>query len=509
MPRTSRLARLGIAVWFLGLILNGCGEGGAIIGPPPPGAVQVTTVTNGVEPDADGYSVQMDAEPATAIGSAETHTFTGVTPGDHALRLEGLAANCTVSGDNPRSVTVTASDTTSVTFEVTCSSTAVTGSIQVTTATSGNSADADGYTVSLDNGSPQAIKDDTPITIESVAAGDHRLELAGMASNCTVEGENPRTVQVTAGTQAATTFTVSCSASVGSIAFASLLQPGVFLVNTDGTGLIKLADGEHPIWSPDGEQLLFRGGGGLAVMNADGTSQRTLTTIPRGSARVFEWSPDGTMIVFCTETNSVNDPHGLDNELWLIRADGTGLIRLSSSAYTASWSPDSRQIVFADQGSLHVINPDGTGLTTLAPNTLAREPEWSPDGTQIAFSGNLNVYTVHPDGSGLTNLTNSEAVATEPKWSPDGGSIAFMTKESSTEFDIAVMNRDGSGFHLVTNSPDADYEPEWSPDGGQILFTRAGDGREIFVVNADGSDETQVTYNTPSWAGEPDWRPRH
>jgi TolB protein len=192
----------------------------------------------------------------------------------------------------------------------------------------------------------------------------------------------------------------------------------------------------------------------------------------------------------------------------LIRADGTGLTRLSTNALSLSWSPDSRRIVFDNGGSLHLINPDGTGETPLTDNIGARQPEWAPDGTQIAFTGSafLDIYTIKPDGTGLTNLTNSPAVDIEAKWSPDGSRIAFMTKESSTEYDIAIMNRDGTGFGVLTSSPDGDLEPEWSPDGDRLVFTRAGDSREVFVMNADGSNQIQVSDMPQEWAGEPDWR---
>src|SRR6266705_4183935 len=82
-----------------------------------------------------------------------------LTAGDHTVRLVGPAGNCTIAGDNPRALHVTTGgvtrDTARTTFEVTC--VAVTGTIQVTAATSGIDLDPDGYNVLLDNGQQRPL----------------------------------------------------------------------------------------------------------------------------------------------------------------------------------------------------------------------------------------------------------------------------------------------------------------------------------------------------------------
>ncbi|MGH2709548.1 MAG: hypothetical protein ACRDJK_14825, partial [Actinomycetota bacterium] len=112
----------------------GCG-GGENLTEPATGTLEIASSTLGVELDPDGYTVQVDAEPAQGIGLAGTVQRTGVAPGAHTVGLGGVAANCAVSGDNPRTVSVVRGETITVTFEVTCNPTG--GSLTVTSATLG------------------------------------------------------------------------------------------------------------------------------------------------------------------------------------------------------------------------------------------------------------------------------------------------------------------------------------------------------------------------------------
>jgi hypothetical protein len=125
-----------------------CGGGEGVTVPPTTGILEITTSTSGTEQDADGYTVQIDAEAPQAIAAAATLEIPGVTPGNHTVLLGGLAANCTVSGDNPRAISVTAGETATIDFAVTCN--AASGSLSITSATSGSSPDPDGYIVFVD-----------------------------------------------------------------------------------------------------------------------------------------------------------------------------------------------------------------------------------------------------------------------------------------------------------------------------------------------------------------------
>jgi hypothetical protein len=90
---------------------------------PSTGSLAVTTRTIGLEPDPDGYTIQIDDGEPQPIGTNATLESTALTPGEHTVGLGGIAANCSLSGDNPRSVSIPARGTATVSFVVTCSGT--------------------------------------------------------------------------------------------------------------------------------------------------------------------------------------------------------------------------------------------------------------------------------------------------------------------------------------------------------------------------------------------------
>ncbi|HEX5576371.1 MAG TPA: hypothetical protein VFX42_10895, partial [Gemmatimonadales bacterium] len=199
----------GLRLLLQGALLTGLGCGGGDIQEPGTGGITITTVTNGVEADADGYSIRIDQGPETPITINATMQRAELELGSHMVQLGGVAPNCTVAGDNPRAVIVSSGETPAVSFEITCSAT--TGSLQITSATGGSSPDPDGYIVTLDGSDRGALAVSGAVTLDGLTAGSHSVGLSGVAGNCSVEGENPRPVTVTPGSSSTAAFTIVCS----------------------------------------------------------------------------------------------------------------------------------------------------------------------------------------------------------------------------------------------------------------------------------------------------------
>ena len=91
-------------------------------------------------------------------------------------------------------------------------------------------------------------------------------------------------------------------------------------------------------------------------------------------------------------------------------------------------------------------------------------------------------------------------------WSPDSKQISFITDRVGND-EIYVMNADGADQTRLTSSPGNDHSPAWSHDGRHISFVSERDGdNEIYVMNADGSSQINLTNNLAS-DEHPTWGP--
>jgi hypothetical protein len=87
------------------------------------------------------------------------------------------------------------------------------GDLDVTTVTTGSDLDPDGYTVTVDSTTSQAVGTNATVRFSALAEGSYTVRLTGVAANCAVSDSNSRTVALVAGGVASTTFDVTCTAT--------------------------------------------------------------------------------------------------------------------------------------------------------------------------------------------------------------------------------------------------------------------------------------------------------
>jgi Tol biopolymer transport system component len=289
----------------------------------------------------------------------------------------------------------------------------------------------------------------------------------------------------------------------------------VYVMDRDGGNLANLtnnpsADGA-PVYSGGQQRLAFasdRDGErlDLFLMGLDGSDVVNITQTPDNNDVPINWSPNGEYLVFMSD-------QGGSTQIFLSQSNGEGLINLTERDQAQTfddWSPSADHFLLstASEVGISPVIADLAGGPQ-EPLTDGSYPaaggRWSPDGQKVAFmavnpqSGAIDVVVEDMATGELTNLTHSDSSDRFPRWSPDGSKIAFVSDRDGNS-EIYVMNADGSNLTNLTNNPAGDSvqgDFAWSPDGTQILFHTDRDGNvEVYVMNADGSNQINLT-NSP------------
>jgi Tol biopolymer transport system component len=304
------------------------------------------------------------------------------------------------------------------------------------------------------------------------AAVDHWIARPGpaLSSPATAPATGPPIATVT------TAIAQASGVSQGCVAFSrGGLNGGIHLLGASGTLRRITTDpgDDQAAWSPDGAKIAFNrytnGDQNIFIMRSNGAGLKRLTT-GRSNASPT-WSADGSRILFTREVAGRSD-------FYTMRPDGTDLRRLTKGRMddgSPVSSPDGSTIAFVGSGprnlTLYVMRADGSSRRSVGGVGNAASPRWSPHGTEIAFvdEDDGSIHVVNPDGSSQRKVLDVTTLAgdiqpnfTELTWSPDGTKFVFAAGNPQTSHLYEVGTR-GSGIKQLTTGPMTDESPAWSP----------------------------------------------
>ncbi len=222
-------------------------------------------------------------------------------------------------------------------------------------------------------------------------------------------------------------------------------------------------------------------------------------------------SPDGKYVLF-------SSPRTGNGDIYRVNIDGSNAQRLTadiSFECDAECSPDGQSIAFireaSGQGDVWIMNPDGTGQRQLTRSRGDKGgPKFAPDGLQIVFHrmvpdlesqigpfGAWELYSIDVSTGLETRLTDNRVKDLFPAVAPDGKSFAFERDDQTW-----AMNRDGTNPRRLGFG----WRPAFSPDGKQIVSMGGQYGRQIDVVNVDGSGRRTI-YSKNTRVSHPVYSP--
>jgi Tol biopolymer transport system component len=260
-----------------------------------------------------------------------------------------------------------------------------------------------------------------------------------------------------------------------------------------------------------GAQIGFVRGQSIFLASLDGTRQRAVLRARRNvSYSEPVWSKNGRLAA--TYNYSPQEGNG-GSVVIVVRPNRAPLdVPGGSTPFDGAptWAPDNKRIALIGYnygsppgGFLYVSSAEKSasghlldGVST--EDDLDDQPAWSRDGHAIAFAryidGRFRLFSIAPDGSNRRQLT--QRAAHNPSWSPDSRKIVFDDGR-----DIYLVNEDGSVLRRLTSTTAKESDPAWSPDGHEIAFVR---GNSIWLMHPDGRRLRRVIGN----ARQPAWKDR-
>lgn len=259
------------------------------------------------------------------------------------------------------------------------------------------------------------------------------------------------------------------------------------------------------------QMFKVRVGDQICIMNADGTGQRRLTTEDYTRHFYPSMAPDGQSVIYVQfGGENVYDIYEITLEGKVTQiTNGLGVLTAPEISPDGSliafthWTPES------GKHTIWVINRDGSDPHEVAP--FGWDPTWSPEGQEILFAsdhkGGVQMYIVALDNGSIAQVNQMTYLRGRTDWSIKDEIVTYSGKPWNRE--LFLMNADGSNVHQISPTGGNSQGPSFSPDGNWVTFTAYFDlygddhGCEIYIMRTDGNDLRRLTNNDYC-----DWQPR-
>ena len=176
---------------------------------------------------------------------------------------------------------------------------------------------------------------------------------------------------------------------------------GSYVQKLDGSDDVKISTGLCPRWSPDGSKIAVTDHKNIRVIDLQTDSEITLFEKPFDYIFAgYNWSPDGKWLALSAKQTS-----NAKRQLLLVSAEGEKqgmrLMHVGEQGGSIGFSPDGKQLIFADGYKLQTIDVDSPlkkrSKLIAGKRGRAKDPHWSPDGKWIVFAGDRDVPANKPE----------------------------------------------------------------------------------------------------------------
>jgi Tol biopolymer transport system component len=232
----------------------------------------------------------------------------------------------------------------------------------------------------------------------------------------------------------------------------AMRQEDIYVSDADGTNITPLApdagNDRYPRWSPDGTRIAFssvKGDGGYEIhsIQADGLDLRRHTFFEPAAVFFPLWSPDGRRLAFTAHVTA-------GGQTYVIDVDGSWPKEPLKPLLTPpkpldlryrpwSWSPDGRRIAaYSQRGAGMIVYDIATGAHERI-SEVGEKPRWLSDSRRLVYAN-----------QGALHLIDTRTKVEHEIFRPAAGTITDFSIAHDDRAIYYILQRDEGSIWIAT-----------------------------------------------------------